>query len=86
MKLSVRSFAFTCAIILGVGIFLLTWWLIILYGTTGDTIVLSTFYPGYYVSPLGSLIGLGYGIVDGLIIGAVFAWLYNLLLPKKSAG
>jgi len=84
MKLSVRSYAFTCAIILGVGIFLLTWWLIILYGSTGDTIILSTFYPGYNVTPLGSLIGLGYGIVDGLIIGAVFAWLYNLLLPKKS--
>ena len=85
MKLSVRSFAFTCAIILGVGIFLLTWWLIILYGSSGDTIVLSTFYPGYKVSALGSLIGLGYGIVDGLIIGAVFAWLYNALVPKKSA-
>jgi hypothetical protein len=82
MKLSVRSFAFTCAIIMGVGIFLLTWWLIILYGSSGDTIVLSTFYPGYNVTPLGSLIGLGYGIVDGLVIGAVFAWLYNGLLPK----
>lgn len=85
MKLSVRSFAFTCAIILGVGIFLLTWWLIILYGSSGDTIVLSTFYPGYNVTPLGSFIGLGYGIVDGLIIGALFAWLYNALVPKKSA-
>lgn len=86
MKLSVRSFAFTCAIILGGGIFILTWWLIVLYRPSGDTIILSTIYPGYNVSPLGSLIGLGYGIVDGLVCGAIFAWLYNLLLPKKSSG
>lgn len=82
MKLSVRSLALTCGIILGVGIFLITWWLILIYGASGDKTVIGIVYVGYNVSPLGSLIGLGYGFVDGLICGAVFAWLYNRLVPK----
>jgi hypothetical protein len=36
------------------------------------------------MSPLGSVIGLLWGLVDGFIGGLVFAWLYNLLVPKKS--
>lgn len=85
MKLSVRSFALACGIILGVAIFLITWWLIIIYGISGDKTAIGIVYVGYNISPLGSLIGLGYGFVDGLIFGGVFAWLYNRLLPKKSA-
>jgi hypothetical protein len=82
MKLSVRSLALTCGIILGAGIFLITWWLILLYGFTGATTAIGVVYLGYNISPLGSLIGLGYGFVDGLICGAVFACLYNRLVPK----
>jgi len=36
------------------------------------------------MSPLGSLIGLVWGFVDGLIGGAIFAWLYNLLAARFS--
>jgi len=37
-------------------------------------------YRGYAVTPLGSLIGMIWAFVDGLIGGAIFAWLYNLIL------
>jgi len=36
-------------------------------------------YPFFTITPLGSLLGLIYGFVDGLIVGGAFAWLYNRL-------
>lgn len=37
-------------------------------------------YPGYSISPLGGLLGLGYGFLDGLVGGMIIGWLYNRLL------
>ena len=34
MKLNVKAFALTCAIIWGLGLFLMTWWLILFDGAT----------------------------------------------------
>lgn len=84
MKLNVRSLALTAAILCGVGIFLLTWWVIIFEGASGERTVIGLVYRGYNISPLGSLIGLVWGFVDGLIGGAIFAWLYNLLTGPSS--
>jgi len=82
MKLDIRAFALTCAIGWALLVFLMTWWVIILEGQTGDVTVLGHMYVGYNISALGSLIGLIWGFVDGLICGAVFAWLYNLMVRK----
>ena len=79
MKLNVRAFAFTCAIIWGLGLFLITWWLILLEGTPADRFLLCRVYYGFSITPVGSFIGLIWAFVDGLIGGAIFAWLYNLL-------
>jgi hypothetical protein len=45
---------------------------------------LSSVYPGFHASRtiLDVLVGTGYGIVDGAVGGWVFAWLYNLVLPR----
>ena len=32
---------------------------------------------GYNISPIGSLVGFVWALGDGLIFGAIFAWLYN---------
>ncbi|HUU28744.1 MAG TPA: hypothetical protein VM123_13110 [archaeon] len=87
MKLNVKAFSFTCAIFLGLGMFLYTWWVIAFEGPIAEVSPLSYGYRGYCISPLGSVIGLGYGLVEGLIGGAVFAWLYNKLIcePKEKA-
>ena len=77
MKLNVKAFALTCALIWGVGLFLLTWWIIAFNGATGKITLIGQVYRGYSISPLGSLIGLVWGTIDGLIGGALFAWLYN---------
>jgi hypothetical protein len=77
MKLNVKSFALTCGIVWGSGLFLLTWWLMAFEGATGATAPFGEVYRGYTVSPIGSVIGLVYGFFDALIGGAIFAWLYN---------
>jgi hypothetical protein len=84
MKLNIKAFSFTCAIIWGLGIFLITWWLVIIEGSGGTTFI-GRVYLGYEISPLGSIIGLIWGLVDGLIGGAIFAWLYNRLTPGTAS-
>lgn len=48
--------------------------------------VVASIYPGYHAaSGLGSVItGTLYALVDGATGGAIFAWLYNRLLPRGS--
>ena len=84
MKLNVKAFALTCALIWGLGLFLLTWWIILLEGATGEATLIGRMYLGYNISPLGSVIGLLWAIVDGGVGGAIFAWLYNLLASRFS--
>jgi hypothetical protein len=84
MKLSVKAFALTAGIICGLGLFILTWWIIIFEGSSTDGTFIGAIYRGYNITALGSLIGLAWAFVDGLICGAIFAWLYNLLVGGKA--
>lgn len=83
MKLNLRAFALACGILWGVAMFVLTWWIIVLDGTAGGPTFLERVYIGYTLTPVGSVIGLVWGFFDGLIGGAIFAWLYNLLAGKS---
>ncbi len=85
MKLNVKAFAFTTAIIWGLGLFCMTWWVILFEGFTGDKTLIAYVYRGYSISALGSIIGLAWGFMDGLIGGAIFAWLYNVLSGSSRA-
>jgi len=82
MKLNVKSFALTTGLVWGIGLFLLTWWIIAFDGITGEPTLIGRLYRGYCISPAGSLIGLIWAFIDGLIIGAIFAWLYNLISDR----
>ena len=84
MKLDVKSFALTTGLFWGIGLFLFTWWVIAFDGVTGDITLIGRLYRGYSISPTGSLLGLLWGFVDGLIGGALFAWLYNSISSKTS--
>ena len=79
MKLKVKAFALTLGLIWGIGLFAITWWIILLEGASGDVTMIGKIYRGYEISPLGSLVGFVWGLVDGCIGGAIFAWLYNFL-------
>ena len=67
MKLNIGAFAIAFAIWWGVGIFLATWWIIAIGGATGEPTFVARIYLGYEISALGSVIGLAWGFVDGLI-------------------
>ncbi len=84
MKLNIKAFALACAIVWGLGLFLVTWWVIILDGPNTAMNELARIYRGYTVTPLGSLVGLAWAFVDGLVVGAVFAWLYNRLAVRTA--
>jgi len=86
MKLDVKAFALACAVFWGLAVLLVTWWIILFEGVTGEVTVLGHIYRGYSISMVGSLIGLAWAFVDALICGAVFAWLYNLLIGKPKEG
>jgi hypothetical protein len=82
MKLNVKSFALACGILWGLCVFFITWWIISFEGITNEITMLGRFYRGYKISPLGSLLGLLWGFFDGLIGGAIFAWLYNFITER----
>ena len=57
-------------------------------GTTADDQNLFSYIGtedrGYNISASGSIIGLAWGFVDGLIGGAIFAWLYNFIAVRTT--
>lgn len=80
MKLNTKALALASAILwgfamLGTGLANLIW------GGYGQQFLqtMSSVYPGYHAtrSVAEVVVGTLYGVVDGLIGGAVFAWLYN---------
>ena len=84
MRLNVRAFALACGLLWGVGLFLLTWWIIMLDGASSDPTFVGRIYRGYTVTPVGSVIGMAWALVDGAIGGAILAWLYNTPSGSKS--
>ncbi len=82
MTLSVKGFAAAVAIIWAGLILLVALGHLIWPGYGGAFLdAVASIYPGYDAAPTfaGVVIGTLYGLVDGAIGGAIFAWLYNLI-------
>ena len=90
MKLNVKAFALSCGLLWGFGLLFITWWIIAFDGATDEPTLIGRVYRGYSISPVGSLIGLAWALPDGMIGGAIFAWVYNLLVAllhrRENAG
>ena len=87
MKLNVKAMALACGLIWGLALFSLSWWLIVFDGAREQfTSLVGSVYLGYSVTPAGSFVGLVWGFFDGLIGGAIFAWLYNLIAGRSASG
>lgn len=82
MKFNTKAFAIASGLIYGFVLFISVWWLMA-RGYSNQETLLSMLYPDLTISPLGSLLGLIYGLFDGVIIGALFAWLYNHLAKRS---
>lgn len=81
MKLKPLALALSVGSVWGINWFILTWWMILFEGITHEVTLLGRWYRGFTVSPAGSLVALGYGFVDGFLLGLLVAWLYNKLAP-----
>jgi hypothetical protein len=79
MKFDVKAFSLSCAITWGVGLLLLTWWVMAFDGPSLEPTWIGRIYRGYTMTAVGSIIGGIWAFFDGLIGGAVFAWLYNTI-------
>jgi hypothetical protein len=81
MKLNVKGIAFAAALLWGILAMFLTGVANLIWPSYGQEFlrVMGSVYPGYHVTPsFGQVIvGTLYGLVDGAIGGAIFAWLYN---------
>ena len=87
MKLNVMALGLASGLIWGLGLFVLTWWVIAFEGAEAVAdrqTFIGLIYRGYSISTAGSFIGLAWGFFDGLIGGAIFAWLYNLLAARMT--
>ncbi len=82
-KLDIRALALTFGLIWGFGLFFITWWIILFDGAASGPIWISRIYRGYSITPIGSVIGLVWGICDGFIGGLICGWLYNKLVRAK---
>ena len=48
--------------------------------------MVATVYIGFAPTPLGSVIGGAWTLLEGLIFGAIVAWLYNVILTITGRG
>jgi len=87
VKLSIRAMALTAGLIWG-GAILLVGIVNLMSPAYGRTFLelCASVYPGYRAEPTLTSVFVGtlYGVVDGGIAGAVFAWLYNLFAGKSA--
>ena len=79
MKLNIKALALASAILWGLAMLLMSLANLI-WGSYGQFLqIISSVYPGYHAtrSIAEVIVGTLYGAGDGLVGGAVFAWLYN---------
>ena len=77
MNLNIKAMAIAFGLVWGISLFVITWFIILLEGSSDTTTFIGKFYIGYSLTPVGSLIGLMWGIIDGAIGGVMFGWIYN---------
>jgi len=77
--------AVVCAIIGGLGLFVMTVWLVIKDGpTVGQHLqLLSNFFIGYSVTWQGSIVGLFYGALTGGVVGWAVGTIYNKVVSMR---
>lgn len=84
-RIQTEVLAIVCALLGGMGLFLLTAWLLIKGGQNvgGHLQLLSNYFPGYAVSWTGSLLGLFYGALAGGTAGWMIGAIYNRVVAIR---
>jgi len=83
MKLKPFALGLSLGIVWG-GALLITTWLSYFtgYGKLFLEVLACSIYPGYSISPIGSIIGFLYGFIDLLILGTIVGWVYNKIAKE----
>lgn len=86
MKLRPLYLGISLGIVWGGSLFITTWVSYFTgYGRLFLEALAKSIYPGYTITPAGSLLGLFYGFLDGLISGALVAFIYNKFIGGSDA-
>ena len=87
MRFDIKALALACSILWGAAVLLVSLANLI-FGGYGQHLLetLSSIYPGYHAthSLIEVVVVTLYAAADGLIGGAVFGWLYNLLVKPAA--
>ena len=82
MRFDVKALAMSCAILWGAAVLLVAL-VNLVHGAYGGHFLefLSSWYPGYHATRTIAQVAMVtlYAVVDGLVGGAIFGWLYNSL-------
>jgi hypothetical protein len=87
MKLNIGALAVACAVVWGGGVLVVGFANLVSPGYGQEFLqLLESIYPGYQgTASIGQIIICTlYAIVDAAIAGAVFAWIYNLLVARAT--
>ncbi len=92
MRLDANLNGIILGLMLGIGLFIATNWLVLKGGPiadNGEVIIgphlslLGEFFYGYQVTFLGSLIGFGYGLLFGYAVGFLTSQAYNVIASMR---
>ncbi|MBN2490317.1 MAG: hypothetical protein JXQ29_05665 [Planctomycetes bacterium] len=86
--LDAKVFGLALGILAALLVFVATNWLVIKGGEpVGPHLaLLGQYFPGYRISLVGSLIGAGYALVLGTILGVATGWIYNRIAGRLDRG
>jgi len=84
-RIRTNALAVVCAIMGGLGLFVMTAWLLIKDGPhVGEHLeLLSNYFIGYSVTWWGSVVGLFYGALCGGVIGWAVGMIYNKVVERR---
>ena len=84
-RIRTNALAVVCAIMGGLGLFVMTAWLLIKDGPhVGEHLqLLSNYFLGYSVTWWGSVVGLFYGALCGGVIGWAVGMIYNKVVERR---
>ena len=83
MRLNPLRLGLAGGIVWGTSLWLMTVLSVLTGYATEFLNLITSIYPGYRISAVGGVIGLGYGLLDGFVGLYIFAWLYNWLDRKN---
>lgn len=78
MRLKPAALGAALGLVWGGSLFVTTWLAYFTgYGVLFLNVLAGSIYPGYSITPFGSVLGFGYGFLDGFVSASLIAWIYN---------